>query len=90
MPTDQHDQANGDPHAHHEELVAYLDGELDAVGTDRIENLLASNPAIRSELRRLEQTWDLLDELPVDGYAGLGFQHEHARLAVLYRCVSLH
>lgn len=64
MSTDQHEQSNGEPHAYHDELVAYLDGELDAAGTDRIENLLASNPAIRNELHRLDRTWDLLDELP--------------------------
>src|SRR5687767_6433877 len=64
MSTDQQNQSNGESHAHHDELVAYLDGELDAASTDRIENLLASNPAIRKELHRLERTWDLLDELP--------------------------
>jgi len=64
MSTDQHEQSNGEPHAYHDELVAYLDGELDAASTHRIENLLASNPAIRNELHRLERTWDLLDELP--------------------------
>jgi hypothetical protein len=64
MSIDQHDQPNGEPHADHNDLVAYLDGELDAASTDRIENLLASNPAIRGELHRLERTWDLLDELP--------------------------
>jgi hypothetical protein len=46
-----------------EELVAYLDGELDAESGRRIEALLASDPAVRRRLQSLERTWDLLDEL---------------------------
>jgi hypothetical protein len=48
-----------------EELVAYLDGELDAESARRIEALLASNSAVRQRLQSLERTWDLLDELDV-------------------------
>jgi len=46
-----------------EELVAYLDGELDAESGRRVEALLASDPAVRRRLQSLERTWDLLDEL---------------------------
>jgi hypothetical protein len=46
-----------------EQLVAYLDGELDPEGRSRIEALLASDPEVRRRLQSLEQTWDLLDEL---------------------------
>ncbi len=46
------------------ELVAYLDGELDAEASRRIEELLATSPEVRERLIHLEQTWDLLDELP--------------------------
>lgn len=46
------------------ELVAYLDGELDAAASRRIEELLATSPQVRERLIHLEQTWDLLDELP--------------------------
>ena len=46
-----------------EELVAYLDGELDAENGRRIEALLASDPEVRRRLQSLERTWDLLDEL---------------------------
>ncbi len=46
-----------------EELVAYLDGELDAESGRRIEALLASDPAVRHRLQSLERTWDLLDKL---------------------------
>jgi hypothetical protein len=46
-----------------EQLVAYLDGELDAEAVRRIEERLASEPAVREALGRLERTWDLLDEL---------------------------
>jgi hypothetical protein len=46
-----------------EELVAYLDGELDAESARRIEALLASDTVVRRRLQSLERTWDLLDEL---------------------------
>jgi hypothetical protein len=46
-----------------EELVAYLDGELDAEGARRIEALLALDPDVRRRLQSFERTWDLLDEL---------------------------
>jgi hypothetical protein len=46
-----------------EELVAYLDGELDAEGARRIEALLASDPEVRRRLHAFERTWDLLDDL---------------------------
>ena len=46
-----------------EQLVAYLDGELDAEGSRRIEDLLASDPEVRRRLQSLERTWDMLDEL---------------------------
>jgi len=47
-----------------EELVAYLDGELNAEESRRIERLLADDPRVRVELKRLDQTWELLDRLP--------------------------
>jgi hypothetical protein len=46
-----------------EQLVAYLDGELNPEGRTRIEALLASDPEVRRRLQSLEQTWDMLDEL---------------------------
>jgi hypothetical protein len=46
-----------------EQLVAYLDGELDAETARRIEERLASEPGVRETLNRLERTWDMLDEL---------------------------
>jgi hypothetical protein len=46
-----------------EELVAYLDGELDPESGRRIEALLASDPEVRRRLQSFERTWDLLDEL---------------------------
>jgi len=53
---------NADPSLD-EELVAYLDGELGAEDSRRIEQLLASDAEARLKLQRLERTWELLDEL---------------------------
>jgi len=47
-----------------EELTAYLDGELEARASQRIEDLLAVDPAVQDEVRRLERAWQALDELP--------------------------
>ncbi len=47
-----------------DQLVAYLDGELDAESSLRIERRLAEDEEFRRELQRLQRTWDMLDELP--------------------------
>ncbi len=46
------------------DLVAYLDGELDAEASQALETRLARDPAARSELELLRRTWELLDYLP--------------------------
>ena len=53
-----------------EQLVAYLDGELDPESSRRIEELLATDAEVRRRLQEMERTWDLLDDLdaaPVGG-----------------------
>lgn len=47
-----------------EELVAYLDGELDADGRRRVEERLRRDPQARAEADALQRTWALLDHLP--------------------------
>lgn len=46
-----------------EELIAYLDGELDDAACRRIEQLLMTDPHLRRRLQELERTWDLLEAL---------------------------
>ena len=46
-----------------EQLVAYLDGELDDEQVRHVEALLATDPKVREQLTRLERTWSLLDRL---------------------------
>src|SRR5687768_14556676 len=46
-----------------EELVAYLDGELDASGAARVERRLADDATYRARLAQLERAWDMLDSL---------------------------
>src|SRR5205823_1768454 len=50
--------------ADREELVAYLDGELDAAAEQRIETRLSLEPNVRAEVDALKKTWDMLDHLP--------------------------
>jgi hypothetical protein len=47
-----------------EQLVAYLDGELEPQVSRQIENLLASDEYARRRLNQLASSWDLLDQLP--------------------------
>jgi len=46
-----------------EQLVAYLDGELEPDQSRRIEELLASDAEAQETLQRLDRTWEMLDEL---------------------------
>jgi anti-sigma factor RsiW len=48
----------------YEQLVAYLDGELDAEGSREVERRLAADESYRRELQRLQSAWDMLDDLP--------------------------
>jgi anti-sigma factor RsiW len=53
----------GGPNSLEEQLVAYLDHELDAKEAAAVEQLLASDPEAREALMRLDRTWSLLDQL---------------------------
>ncbi|MGE3804327.1 MAG: anti-sigma factor [Gemmataceae bacterium] len=47
-----------------EELVAYLDGELDEKTARDVEARLSLDPAARREVESLKKTWEFLDYLP--------------------------
>ena len=47
-----------------EDLVAYLDGELEAADAGAVEEKLASDATTRSKAETLRKTYDLLDYLP--------------------------
>jgi anti-sigma factor RsiW len=47
-----------------DELVAYLDGELDPNRAHAVEARLSASPDVRREAETLRQTWELLDHLP--------------------------
>jgi anti-sigma factor RsiW len=47
-----------------EDLIAYLDGELDAGAAEGVEARLTRDPALRAEADTLKRAWDLLDYLP--------------------------
>jgi len=46
-----------------DEIVAYLDGELDTEAMARVERRLTDDPSYRSRLSQLQHAWDLLDNL---------------------------
>jgi anti-sigma factor RsiW len=47
-----------------QELVAYLDGELDETAAQAVVTKLSQSAAYRRELEQLQRAWDLLDYLP--------------------------
>lgn len=48
-----------------EELTAYLDGELGPEAIERVELRLGTDPDYLAELQALQNTWDLLDTIPL-------------------------
>ncbi|HEY3789637.1 MAG TPA: hypothetical protein VGL71_12325, partial [Urbifossiella sp.] len=46
------------------ELIAYLDGELDAADARRVEDSLDGDPKLRARAEALKRSYDLLDFLP--------------------------
>ena len=65
-----------------EELVAYLDGELDSEESLRVERRLADDAAYRQALQELEKAWDLLDALP-RSHPGEDFTRTTVEMVVL-------
>lgn len=53
-----------DPKIFDEELIAYLDGELDDKASTRVERRLSDDPKYREQLQGLQSSWDMLDLLP--------------------------
>jgi anti-sigma factor RsiW len=47
-----------------EEMVAYLDGELDPTEAERVETRIGLDPAARAQADSLRRAWDMLDYLP--------------------------
>ena len=47
-----------------ENLVAYLDGELDDVPSQEIDRILARSEVARHEVEALSRAWEMLDLLP--------------------------
>ena len=57
------DHSNTESETLQQQLVAYLDGELDPQQSRRIEEMLANDPEVQKSLQQLDRTWGLLDEL---------------------------
>jgi anti-sigma factor RsiW len=47
-----------------EDLVAYLDGELDAKAAEAVATRLSLDPTLRAEADALQRAWEVLDVLP--------------------------
>lgn len=47
-----------------EELVAFLDGELNAKETESVATRISLDPNLRAEAESLQRAWDILDILP--------------------------
>ena len=74
---------------HVEQLVAYLDGELDDEQSAVIEKQLRKDPKLRKMIEDLDRTWGLLDAIePV--MAGEEFSRRTLKTAAATGSVSLH
>ena len=61
---------SSDDHLQHlEEIVAYLDGELSAEESARVEQRLASDESYRQQLQSIERAWLALDQLAAPALA---------------------
>lgn len=63
MNADYAANGGGDLSTMDEELVAYLDGELDPVESSRVERRLADDEMYRQRLADMQRAWDALDVL---------------------------
>jgi anti-sigma factor RsiW len=65
-----------------QEIVAYLDGELDPAAAAQVERRMAEDPRYNARLNQLEKTWDLLDTLgPIE--ADDSFTHSTVAMVAL-------
>jgi anti-sigma factor RsiW len=65
-----------------QEIVAYLDGELDPTTAAQVERRMAEDPRYNARLIRLEKAWDLLDRLGT-AEADDGFTHSTVAMVAL-------
>ena len=56
--------SNSDMNSDDELLTSYLDDELDDEQRIEVESRLANDDELRTNLHRLQRTWDILDQLP--------------------------
>ena len=63
-----------------EQIVAYLDGELERDAATQVERRLAEDPAYRARLTKLQKAWDLLDNL---GRTEVGDDFAHSTVAMV-------
>ena len=68
--------------ADRENIVAYLDGELDEKAAHEIETRINLDPAFRAEAEALKQAWGMLDFLPRQE-ASTNFTHRTMEQLVL-------
>ena len=63
MPASQHNPPVGDDSQHLEQLVAWLDSELDEEQSQEVELLLRNDAGLRQKAEELERAWEMLDTL---------------------------
>jgi anti-sigma factor RsiW len=70
-----------------ENLVAYLDGELDEETSRTVEARLNTDPQLRAEAEALKQAWEMLDYLPRPE-PSTTFTHRTMERLTLHRPIS--
>jgi anti-sigma factor RsiW len=60
----EHESPRSLDDADREQLIAYLDGELDGESSRRVESRLSDDADYRRALAQLQNAWEMLDHLP--------------------------
>ena len=66
----------------HEEIVAYLDGELNDEQTQRVEERLVQHADYQRRLQQMQHAWKMLDSLP-QAQVDESFSHSTVEMAVV-------
>ena len=53
-----------EPELLRDQVVAYLDGELEPEASQAFERRLSEDPELRRQVQMHQETWDLLDDIP--------------------------
>ncbi len=70
-----------------EQLIAYLDGELNTEAARQLDQRLANEPQLQQRLQQHQRAWDMLDELP---HTDVGERFTHTTVEMVAVSIADH